>query len=33
MLVLHEMFLVGHLTDMNEIVALATSLEEVRDLG
>jgi hypothetical protein len=33
MLMLHEMFLEGHLTDMNEIVTLATSLEELRDLG
>jgi hypothetical protein len=31
MLVLHEMFLEGHLMGINEIVALATSLEEVRD--
>jgi hypothetical protein len=32
-LVLHEMFLKGHLMDMNDVVALLTSLEEVRDLG
>jgi hypothetical protein len=32
MLVLHETFVEGHLMGINEI-ALATSLEEVRDLG
>jgi hypothetical protein len=32
-LVIHEMFLKGHLVDVNDIAALLTSLKEVRDLG